>query len=61
MGVATENIDARIHDYIVSHNAYPSPLLYLGFPKSCCTSINNVVTHGIPDQFSALSASTCHG
>ncbi|KAI0731861.1 methionine aminopeptidase [Fomitopsis betulina] len=50
VGVATENIDARIHDYIVSHNAYPSPLLYLGFPKSCCTSINNVVTHGIPDQ-----------
>ncbi|KZT70283.1 methionine aminopeptidase [Daedalea quercina L-15889] len=50
VGVTTDSIDARLHDYILSRNAYPSPLLYRGFPKSCCTSINNVVTHGIPDQ-----------
>ena len=56
MGVTTDSVDARIHNYIISHNAYPSPLLYHGFPKACCTSINNVVTHGIPDEFSASPA-----
>ncbi|KAH9927353.1 peptidase M24, structural domain-containing protein, partial [Fomitopsis serialis] len=50
VGVTTASIDAQLHDRILSHNAYPSPLLYRGFPKSCCTSINNVVTHGIPDE-----------
>lgn len=50
MGVTTDAIDAAVHEYIVSHGAYPSPLLYAGFPKSCCTSVNNVITHGIPDE-----------
>ncbi|KAF8505932.1 methionyl aminopeptidase [Russula emetica] len=45
----TDDLDAAIHQYIVSHSAYPSPLGYSGFPKSCCTSVNNVVVHGIPD------------
>ncbi|TCD65959.1 hypothetical protein EIP91_001951 [Steccherinum ochraceum] len=49
-GVTTGDIDAAVHDFIVSHSAYPSPLLYQGFPKSCCTSVNNIVTHGIPDD-----------
>ncbi|EMD40351.1 hypothetical protein CERSUDRAFT_45112 [Gelatoporia subvermispora B] len=49
-GATTEAIDAKIHDMICSHSAYPSPLLYKGFPKSCCTSVNNIVTHGIPDD-----------
>ncbi|KAF8549853.1 methionyl aminopeptidase [Imleria badia] len=49
-GVTTNSIDAAIHDFIVTHGAYPSPLLYSGFPRSCCTSINNVVAHGIPDN-----------
>lgn len=35
---------------IVSNGAYPSPLNYLGFPKSVCTSVNNVACHGIPDD-----------
>ncbi|TFY53138.1 hypothetical protein EVJ58_g9616, partial [Rhodofomes roseus] len=48
VGVTTDSIDGQLHDYILSHSAYPSPLLYRGFPRSCCTSINNVVTHGIP-------------
>ncbi|PCH40741.1 methionyl aminopeptidase [Wolfiporia cocos MD-104 SS10] len=50
IGVTTEYIDAQVHDMIVAHGAYPSPLLYQGYPKSCCTSVNNVVTHGIPDD-----------
>ncbi|KAF9226912.1 methionyl aminopeptidase [Gyrodon lividus] len=49
-GVTTNSIDVAIHDFIVAHGAYPSPLLYSGFPRSCCTSINNVVSHGIPDD-----------
>ncbi|KAH7922054.1 methionyl aminopeptidase [Leucogyrophana mollusca] len=48
-GVTTNAIDAAVHDFIIAHNAYPSPLLYSGFPRSCCTSVNNVVSHGIPD------------
>ena len=38
-----------VHDATVARNAYPSPLNYRGFPKSCCTSVNEVVCHGIPD------------
>ncbi|KAF8324586.1 methionine aminopeptidase [Cantharellus anzutake] len=49
-GVTTATIDNRIHHFIISRNAYPSPLLYKGFPKSCCTSVNNVIAHGIPDD-----------
>ena len=47
-GVTTEELDRLCHDYIVEHGAYPSPLNYKGFPKSICTSINEVVCHGIP-------------
>ncbi len=49
-GVTTDAIDAAIHKFIVSNNAYPSPLLYKGYPKSCCTSVNNILVHGIPDE-----------
>lgn len=45
-GVTTEEIDYLVHSFIVEHGAYPSPLHYRGFPKSICTSINNVVCHG---------------
>lgn len=48
-GVTTDEIDAVVHDFIVSHGAYPSTLGYRGFPKSCCTSVNEVICHGIPD------------
>ena len=47
IGITTEEIDKQVHEYIISHKAYPSPLQYKGFPKSVCTSINNVVCHGI--------------
>ncbi|KAJ7361129.1 methionyl aminopeptidase [Mycena albidolilacea] len=48
--VTTNEIDAAVHDYIIGHSAYPSPLRYSGFPRSCCTSVNNVLAHGIPDD-----------
>jgi methionyl aminopeptidase len=47
-GVSTEELDRRCHDYIVDHGATPAPLNYKGFPKSICTSLNEVVCHGIP-------------
>jgi len=50
VGVTTNTIDSAIHDFIISHSAYPSPLRYLGFPRSCCTSVNNIIVHGIPDD-----------
>ncbi|KAI0557280.1 Methionyl aminopeptidase [Gracilaria domingensis] len=53
-GVLTDQIDAVVHDETVKRGAYPSPLNYNRFPKSCCTSINEVVCHGIPDS-TALS------
>ncbi|KIJ13299.1 hypothetical protein PAXINDRAFT_170584 [Paxillus involutus ATCC 200175] len=49
-GVTPNTIDSEIHHFIIAHGAYPSPLLYSGFPRSCCTSINNIVSHGIPDD-----------
>ncbi|KZV75369.1 methionyl aminopeptidase [Peniophora sp. CONT] len=49
-GISTEAIDKQVHEYILSNGAYPSPLGYKGFPASCCTSVNNVVCHGIPDE-----------
>ncbi|KAJ7762366.1 peptidase M24, structural domain-containing protein [Mycena maculata] len=48
--VTTNELDAVVHKYIVEHSAYPSPLLYSGFPRSCCTSVNNIIAHGIPDD-----------
>jgi len=49
-GVTTDELDKLAHEYIVSKGAYPSTLGYRGFPKSCCTSINEVICHGIPDD-----------
>ena len=48
-GVTTDEIDRVVHDYTVEHGAYPAPLHYFDFPKSVCTSVNEVVCHGIPD------------
>lgn len=47
-GITTEEINTFVHQYTIRNGAYPSPLNYNGFPKSVCTSINEVVTHGIP-------------
>lgn len=49
-GVTTDELDAIVHEYLLDHHAYPSTLGYKGFPKSCCTSLNEVICHGIPDS-----------
>jgi methionyl aminopeptidase len=49
-GVTTDEVDRVVHEFLVDHDAYPSTLGYKGFPKSCCTSLNEVICHGIPDS-----------
>ncbi len=49
-GVSTDEIDRVVHEFLCDHGAYPSTLGYKGFPKSCCTSLNEVICHGIPDS-----------
>src|SRR5215210_4791551 len=49
-GVTTDEVDRVIHEFLVDHDAYPSTLGYRGFPKSCCTSLNEIICHGIPDS-----------
>ncbi len=49
-GVSTEELNTLCHEYITKNGAYPSPLNYHGFPKSICTSINEVICHGIPSK-----------
>lgn len=49
-GITTDDINTWVHDYTVSRGAVPAPLGYNGFPKSVCTSLNNVICHGIPDS-----------
>ncbi|XP_074648327.1 methionine aminopeptidase 1-like [Tubulanus polymorphus] len=50
VGVTTDEIDRLVHEASIDRECYPSPLNYFTFPKSCCTSINEVICHGIPDQ-----------
>jgi methionyl aminopeptidase len=49
-GMTTDDLDQIVHEYICDHDAYPSTLGYRGFPKSLCTSINEVICHGIPSN-----------
>ena len=49
-GVTTDELDRIGHEYLIAHDAYPSCLGYMGFPKSICSSINEVICHGIPDD-----------
>lgn len=50
VGMSTADIDKLVYDYTTSQGAIPAPLNYQGFPKSCCTSINDEVCHGIPSE-----------
>jgi len=50
-GVTTGEIDRLIHEYTLDHGHIPAPLNYQGYPKSCCTSVNEVICHGIPDDY----------
>ena len=62
-GVTTDELDRIGHEFLLDHGAYPSTLGYRGYPKSLCTSVNEVICHGIPDStvlqdgLSALSTS----
>lgn len=49
-GITTAQIDSLVHEYTLDHGHTPACLGYMGFPRSVCTSINEVVCHGIPDQ-----------
>ena len=49
-GVTTDELDRIGHDFLVDHGAYPSTLGYRGYPKSLCSSVNEVICHGIPDD-----------
>jgi methionyl aminopeptidase len=50
-GVTTDELDRIGHEFLCDHGAYPSTLGYQGFPKSLCTSVNEVICHGIPDSY----------
>lgn len=56
VGTTTEEIDTWVHDYCIEHDAIPADLNYEGFPKSVCTSINEVVCHGIPSPDEVLKS-----
>ncbi|NKQ56820.1 type I methionyl aminopeptidase [Amycolatopsis sp. K13G38] len=49
-GNTTDDVDKVVHEFLLDHKAYPSTLGYRHFPKSCCTSLNEVICHGIPDS-----------
>ncbi len=49
-GMTTDEIDQLVYNYTIEHGATPAPLGYEGYPKSCCTSINDQICHGIPDD-----------
>ncbi|GAB2988910.1 type I methionyl aminopeptidase [Amycolatopsis acidiphila] len=49
-GNTTDDVDKVVHEFLLDHKAYPSTLGYRNFPKSCCTSLNEVICHGIPDS-----------
>ncbi|KAJ3272059.1 Methionine aminopeptidase 1 [Terramyces sp. JEL0728] len=60
VGTTTDEIDRVVHDACIERNAYPSPLNYYNFPKSCCTSVNEVICHGIPDQYELQDGDICN-
>ena len=49
-GISTADIDTLVHNFTIEHGGIPAPLGYEGFPKSVCTSLNNEICHGIPDE-----------
>ena len=50
-GVRCDEIDTVVHEACLKRNCYPSPLNYMQFPKSVCTSVNEVICHGVPDAY----------
>lgn len=59
-GVTTDELDRIGHEYLCDHGAYPSTLGYRSFPKSLCTSLNEVICHGIPDSTVIREGDICN-
>ena len=59
-GVTTDEVDRIAHEYMLDHGAYPSTLGYRGYTKSCCTSLNEIVCHGIPDTTVIQEGDICN-
>jgi methionyl aminopeptidase len=59
-GVTTEEIDLRVHELFVERDTYPSTINYHGYPKACCTSVNEVICHGIPDSRRLRDGDICN-
>ncbi len=59
-GVTTDELDRIGHEFLCDHGAYPSTLGYRGFPKSLCTSLNEVICHGIPDSTELQDGDICN-
>ena len=59
-GVTTEEIDVMVHEAFIERGAYPSTINYHGYPKACCTSINEVICHGIPDSRPLQDGDICN-
>ncbi len=59
-GVTTDELDRVGHEFLLDHGAYPSTLGYRGFPKSLCSSVNEVVCHGVPDSTVLAEGDLCN-
>ena len=59
-GVSTDELDRIGHEFLVDHGAYPSTLSYRGYPKSLCSSLNEVICHGIPDSTELVDGDICN-
>src|SRR5699024_8532810 len=59
-GNTTDDVDRVVHEFLVDNGAYPSTLGYRHFPKSCCTSLNEVICHGIPDSTEIRDGDICN-
>jgi len=59
-GVTTAEINRVVHEATIERDSYPSPLNYYNFPKSCCTSVNEVICHGIPDSRELQDGDICN-
>ena len=51
IGMTLDDVDEIVHNFIISHDSYPSAIDYMHFPKSVCTSVNEVVCHGVPNDY----------
>ncbi|XP_034115702.1 methionine aminopeptidase 1 [Drosophila nasuta] len=60
VGTTTDELDRLVHEAAIERDCYPSPLNYYNFPKSCCTSVNEVICHGIPDKRPLQNGDICN-